>query len=81
MGVRSMEHQGVRYTIRAGIEPNLWSISIYPGGVESRANRIYGTREDAEFEARSMINRWMQSKPITRDRQSRRKTAGDAERK
>ncbi len=53
-----MEHKGVRYTIRIGIEPNLWSISIYPGGVESRANRVYGTREDAEVEARAMIDGW-----------------------
>jgi hypothetical protein len=66
-----MEHQGVRYTIRAGIEPNLWSISIYPGGVESRANRVYGSREDAEFEARSMIKKWTQGKPITGRRESR----------
>jgi hypothetical protein len=57
---RSMEHRGVRYTIRAGIEPNLWSISIYPGGVESRANRVYGAREDAEFAAHSMIDAWLQ---------------------
>jgi hypothetical protein len=42
-----MDYRGVRYTIGAGIEPNLWSISIYPGGVESRANRIYGPRKDA----------------------------------
>ena len=75
-----MEHQGVRYTIRAGIERDLWSVAIHPGGTESRARLIYGTRDDAESEARSMIDRWTQRKPITRHRQSRRKTAGDAER-
>ena len=50
------EHRGVRYTIRAGIEPDLWSVAIYPGGVE-RASRFYGTRANAEFRTRSMINR------------------------
>jgi hypothetical protein len=74
-----VEHQGVRYTIRAGIEWDLWSVAIHPGDTESRARLIYGTREEAEFEARSMIDRWTQR--ITRRKQSRRKTAGDAERK
>ena len=76
-----MKHQGVRYTIRAGIERDLWSVAIHPGGTESRAKLIYGTREDAEFEARCMIANWAQGKPIARRRQSRRKTAGNAERK
>jgi hypothetical protein len=55
-----MEHRGVRYTIRAGIEPDLWSVAIHPGGVESAAKRVYGMREKAEFHARSMINTWLQ---------------------
>jgi hypothetical protein len=75
-----MEHQGVRYTVRAGIERNLWSVAIHPDGTESRARLIYGTRENAEYEARSMIDRWTQGNPITQRRQSRQKTAGDAER-
>jgi hypothetical protein len=59
-----MEHRGMRYTIRAGIERNMWSVAIHPDGTEPRARLIYGTREDAEFEARSMIDRWTQGKPI-----------------
>jgi hypothetical protein len=55
-----MEHRGVRYTIRAGIEPSLWSISIYPDGIESRADQVYGPRKDAEFQAHSMIDGWLQ---------------------
>jgi len=51
-----MEHPSVRYTIRAGIERDLWSVAIHPGGIESRANRVYGPRKDAEFEAHSMID-------------------------
>jgi hypothetical protein len=60
-----MEYRGVRYTIRAGIEPNLWSVAIYPDGVESGARLVYGKRQAAEFEAHSMIDRWSrkQSKP------------------
>jgi hypothetical protein len=74
-----MEHRGVRYTIRAGIERNMWSVAIHPDGTESRARLIYGTREDAECEARSMIDRWTQGRPIPQRGRSRRKRAGDAE--
>jgi hypothetical protein len=69
-----MQHRGVRYAIRMGIEPDAWSVAIYPGDTEAAAKRVYGTREDAEREARSMIDRWTQGKPISR--QSRRKKAG-----
>ena len=54
VGAFAMDYRGVRYTIRAGIEPNLWSISIYPDGIESRANRAYGSRKDAEFPPHSI---------------------------
>jgi hypothetical protein len=71
-----MEHQGVRYTIRAGIERDLWSVAIHPDGIESRANRVYGSRKDAEFQAHSMIDEWLQ-----RNRgQSKPKAARHAER-
>jgi hypothetical protein len=72
-----MEHRGVRYTIRAGIERDLWSVAIHPGGIESRANRIYGPRKDAEFEAYSMIDGWLERHRV----QSKLKTVRDAERK
>jgi len=71
-----MQHRGVRYAIRMGIEPDAWSVAIYPGDTEAPAKRVYGTREDAEREARSMIDRWTQGKPITRGRQSRRQKPG-----
>jgi len=64
-----MEHRGVRYTIRVGIEPDLWSVAIYPDGAESVANRFYGTRANAEFRARSFIERWLKEQRATRDRQ------------
>ncbi len=63
-----MEHRGVRYTVRVGIEPDLWSVAIYPGGVESVANRFYGTRANAEFPARSMMERSLKEQRATRDR-------------
>jgi hypothetical protein len=47
----------VRYTIRAGIERDSWSVAIYPAGVESSAHRLYGTRANAEYRVRSVINR------------------------
>jgi hypothetical protein len=52
-----MEYRGVRYTIRAGIERDSWSVAIYPDGVESSAHRLYGTRANAEYRVRSVINR------------------------
>jgi hypothetical protein len=58
-----MEYRGVRYAIRVGIEPDLWSVTIYPDGAESAANRLYGTRASAEFRARSMINKWLKLNP------------------
>jgi hypothetical protein len=74
-----MDYRGVRYTIRAGIEPNLWSISIYPDGVESRANRLYGPRKEAELQARSMINEWLQKQSGILGR--RKSNIADAKRK
>jgi len=64
-----MEYRGVRYTIRAGIERDSWSVAIYPDGVESVANRFYGTRANAEFRARSLIERWLKEQHATRDGQ------------
>jgi hypothetical protein len=60
----SMEHRGVRYTIRAGIERDSWSVAIYPSGVESDAYRFYGTRANAESRARYTIDRWLQEQNI-----------------
>jgi hypothetical protein len=71
---RSMEHRGVRYTIRVGIESSVWSIAIHPGGVESAAKQVCGTRKAAEFVARSMIDGWYRG-------QLKLKAARDAERK
>jgi hypothetical protein len=74
-----MDYRGVRYTIRAGIEPNLWSTSIYSDGVESRANRLYGPRKDAELQAHSMINEWLQKQSGVPGR--RKSNIADAKRK
>lgn len=65
-----MKYRGVRYTLHVGIEPDLWSVAIYLDGIESVANRFYGTRANAEFRARSLIERWLKEQRATRDRQS-----------
>jgi hypothetical protein len=55
-----MEYRGIRYAIRAGIERGQWFVAIHPDeGVEVAGNKIIGTREDAQFYARRMINRWL----------------------
>jgi hypothetical protein len=53
-----MEYRGIRYTIRARIERNEWSVTIYPGGVEC-GKVINGDRKEAELLARSMIKKWL----------------------
>ena len=72
-----MQHRSLRYTIRMGIEPDVWMVSIFSGDTESAAKRLYGTREDAEREARSMMGRWVQN----RRKQSQLKTKDDNEQK
>jgi len=55
-----MEHRGIRYTIRTGIERGSWVVAIYPEGVEVGAKKkIVGTRKDAESYARRLISRWL----------------------
>jgi hypothetical protein len=52
-----MEYKSVRYAIRIGIERGKWRVVIHPSGNGLPEERtVYGTREDAEITARSMIN-------------------------
>ena len=53
-----MEYRGIRYTIRARIERNEWTVSIHPADVESPRRVVTGPRERAELLARSMIDKW-----------------------
>jgi hypothetical protein len=58
-----MEHRGVRYEIRKGIEREQWRAAIYlPGNRLSKERTVFGTREDAEITARSMINAWLKKR-------------------
>jgi hypothetical protein len=55
-----MDHRGIRYAIRIGIAPGQWRAAIYPPGDPLPKERtVFGTREDAEVTARSMINSWL----------------------
>jgi hypothetical protein len=55
-----MEHRGIRYAIRMGIAREEWRVAIYLLGIELPKERtVFGTREDAEITARSMINAWL----------------------
>jgi len=40
-----MEHRGIRYTLRAGIERDHWTVVIHPGDVESVPKIVSGDRE------------------------------------
>jgi hypothetical protein len=65
-----MEYRGIRYTIRAGIEHGQWFVVIHPEGVEVSSNKIFGAREDAEFHAHSMINKWLGKKIRAKNKQA-----------
>jgi hypothetical protein len=55
-----MEHRGVRYAIRIGIAREQWRVAIHlPGNGLPKERTVFGTREDAEITARSMINAWL----------------------
>jgi hypothetical protein len=54
-----VEYRGIRYTIRARIEREQWSVAIHPTGVEMKGKVVIGSREKAELQARAMINRWL----------------------
>jgi hypothetical protein len=57
-----VEYRGVRYAIRARIERDEWTVSIYPAGIEGPRRVVTGSRERAELLARSMIDRWRATK-------------------
>jgi uncharacterized protein YjiS (DUF1127 family) len=57
-----MEHRGVRYAIRIGIERKQWRVAIQDPGTGFERT-VFGTREDAEMTARSMINAWLKKRP------------------
>jgi hypothetical protein len=56
-----VEYRGIRYTIRARIEREQWSVTIHPTGVEVKGRVVSGPREKAELQARTMINTWLKS--------------------
>jgi hypothetical protein len=63
--INSMEHRGVRYAIRIGIERTQWRVAIHPPGNRLPEERtVSGTREDAEITARSMINAWLKKRSV-----------------
>jgi hypothetical protein len=57
-----MEHRGVRYVIRTGIERGRWHVAIHPYSSLPRERTVFSTRDDALFHAHSMIDAWLQKK-------------------
>jgi len=62
-----MMHRGVHYAIRIGIERDQWRVAIHPPGGLPAERTVFGTREDAETEARSMINVWLKKRSRTQE--------------
>jgi hypothetical protein len=54
-----MEYRGVRYAIRIGIDKGLWQLAVYlPDSELPEEKPIVGTRQEAEFAARAIIDAW-----------------------
>jgi hypothetical protein len=64
-----MEHRGVRYTIGIGIEREQWRVAIHPPGGSPAERTVFGTREDAETQARAMINAWLKKRSAVKKTQ------------
>jgi hypothetical protein len=60
-----VEYRDIRYTVRARIERDEWTVSIYPADIESPRRVVIG-REEAELLARSMIDRWHETRGAKR---------------
>jgi hypothetical protein len=58
-----VEYRGIRYTVRARIERNEWTVSIHPAGIEGARRVVTGPRERTDRLARSMIDRWYERAP------------------
>ena len=54
-----MEYRGIRYTLRARIEREQWYVAIYPTGIEMKGRIVFGSREEAELQARALIDNWL----------------------
>ena len=62
-----MEHKGVRYAIRIGIAREEWRVAIHIPDKRLPVERaVFGTREVALTEARSMINAWLKKRDKAR---------------
>jgi hypothetical protein len=57
--LHAVEYRGIRYTLRARIEREQWYVAIYPAGVEMKGRVVFGSREEAELQARALINDWL----------------------
>jgi hypothetical protein len=54
-----MEYMGVRYTIRAHMERDKWTVTIYPSEGETVEKITTGRREKAIIRAKLMIDSWL----------------------
>jgi hypothetical protein len=58
-----MEYKGIRYTIGLGIERGKWSVGIHPADADVAKKVLTGTRQQAESQARFMIEQWLERHP------------------
>src|SRR5215469_6079386 len=72
-----MEHRGVRYAIRIGIEEEQWRVAInLPSQRLPKERTVFGTRKEAETTVRSMIDAYPKSIRGAADRGEYRQVIG-----
>jgi hypothetical protein len=57
-----VEYRDIRYTVRARIERDEWTVSIHPADRKPEKSR----HQEAELQARSMIDRWHETRGAKR---------------
>jgi hypothetical protein len=63
----SMEHRGIEYMIRATLDPNLWTWTIYLPNGKTKQGNVKGVRARAEAAVKQAIDVWLRAnKPTPR---------------
>jgi hypothetical protein len=59
--VARMEHQGIEYMIRATLDPNEWTWTVYLPDGKTKQGNVKGVRARAEAAAIAAIDSWLRA--------------------
>jgi hypothetical protein len=60
-GLARMEHQGIEYMIRATLDPNEWTWTVYLPDGKTKQGNVRGVRARAEATAIAAIDSWLRA--------------------